>query len=77
MIEYKERFRFTNDVGEFTVDAHTEEHPSGYGNGTMLVFDVDSDFPVERKMLFDVRYSDEDIADVARELLRQRFGADV
>ena len=74
MIGYQEVFEFTNDVGSFTVHAHAEEHPSGYGNGTLLVFGVDSDFPCERRMSFDVRYEQEDMPALARRVLKDRFG---
>ena len=77
MIEYKEQFHFTNDVGVFTVNAHTEEHPSDYGNGTLLRFDITSDFPCERVMFFDVRYEGNDMADIVRKLLKNHFGVDV
>ena len=77
MVEYMERFCFTNDVGEFVVCAHTEEHPSDYGNGTLLVLDVESDFPCERRQSFDVRYSGNDMAAITRSLLKQLFGVDV
>lgn len=77
MIGYRETFHFTNDVGEFTIRAHTEEHPSGYGNGTLLVLDVDSDFPCERRLSFDARYGGDDMAATTRELLKDRFGVEV
>ena len=74
MIGYQEVFEFTNDVGSFVISAHAEEHPSGYGNGTLLVFDIDSDFPCERRMSFDVRYETEDMPTLARRVLKDRFG---
>ena len=77
MIEYNEKFNFANDVGEFTVLARTEEHPSDYGNGTILRFDIESDYPCERRMLFDVRYADDDMASIARALLKDKFGIEV
>ncbi len=77
MVDYRERFHFTNEFGEFTVEAHTEEHPSDYGNGALLVLDVESDFPCERRMLFDVRYEEGDMPSIARRALKERFGVDL
>lgn len=77
MIEYAETFEFENECGKFKVNAHTEEHPSGYGNGTLLCFDIESEFPVERRRLFDIRYEREDVAKIARLLIKQEFGVEV
>ena len=81
MIEYSETFGFDNEVGHFTVHASTEEHPSDYGNGTMLVLDIESDFPCERRRCFDVRYepvsSRENIASLARSVIYNEFGLEV
>lgn len=77
MVDYREMFEFENDCGKFRVHAHAEEHPSDYGNGTLLVLDVESDFPCERRMLFDVRYEEGDMPSIARRALRERFGVDL
>ena len=81
MVEYSEHFEFTNGVGAFAIDARTEEHPSDYGNGTLLVLDIESDFPCERRRLFDIRYEQvggtEDVASIAREVIRNEFGVEV
>lgn len=77
MIHYDETFEFDNELGHFKVHAYTEEHPSDYGNGTLLRFDIESDFPCDRHRLFDVRYEQEDIAKIARLLVKQEFGAKI
>lgn len=76
MIEYEETFRFANDIADFTINAHTEEHPSAYGNGTLLVFDVESDYPCERRRIFDVRYEGSDMAAISRYVIRNDYGYD-
>lgn len=38
MIQFNKTYRFTNDLGEFAINAKTVEHPSGYGNGMLLCF---------------------------------------
>ena len=82
MIEYREFFRFTNDVGEFFIDAHTQEHPSGYGNGTLLRFDVISNpRGYGRDRLFDIRY--EPVADkfdvrrLVHHILKSDYGVEL
>ena len=77
MIEYSETFEFENDFGKFKVEAYTQEHPSKYGNGTLLRFDVESDYPVPRHRLFDIRYEQEDVAKIARLLIKQEFGVEL
>lgn len=77
MIEYSETFEFENELGRFKVDVYTQEHPSGYGNGTLLRLDVESDYPVERHHLFDIRYEKEDVAELARRVIKYKFGVNV
>lgn len=77
MIEYNEKFYFVNDVAEFTINAHTEEHPSGYGNGTILVFDIETDYPCQRRQIFDVRYDGSDMASLARLAIKQHYGVNI
>ena len=77
MIEYREQFDFTNSLGEFHVNAYTTEHPSGYGNGTVLVFEIESEFPCEKRMFFDVRYAEEGIESIVRRLVEEKFGVQV
>lgn len=77
MIEYSEQFHFTNDVAEFTINAHTAEHPSGYGNGTLLVFDIETDYPYVKRQTFDVRYDGNDMAALARLAIEQYYGVEV
>ena len=77
MIDYKEHFEFTNDVGSFAIDAYTVEHPSGYGNGSLLCMDVECDLPVERRRLFDVRYEGDDMAAIARHIMLSDYGVSV
>ena len=77
MIHYDETFEFDNSVGHFKIHAYTEEHPSGYGNGTLLRFDVDSDFPVPRHQSFDVRYERDDMATLARRVIKADYGVEV
>lgn len=74
MIKYDKQFRFTNDVGDFIIHAYTQEHPSGYGNSTLLVFDIDSDYPCERQRLFDVRYIDCEIDFAVKRILADDYG---
>lgn len=38
MIQFNKTYRFTNDLGEFAVNAKTVEHPNDYGNGMLLCF---------------------------------------
>ena len=77
MIEYSETFEFENELGKFKVNAYTQEHPSNYGNGMLLRFDIESDYPVERHRLFDIRYEQDDVAKIARQLIKQEFGIEV
>lgn len=77
MIDYREHFGFENEVGRFEIEAYTIEHPSGYGNGTLLCFDIESDFPVEGRRLFDVRYSQRDIALLARDVIFRDYGVEL
>ena len=81
MIEYNEIFEFDNSVGHFAIRAYTEEHPSGYGNGTLLRMDIESDFPCERYMSYDARYapisSVENVRSIAKNIIREEFGVEV
>ena len=78
MIHYEERFTFANEIGKFNVRAHTEEHPSDYGNGTMLKFDVLCDQPgYGGDMSFDVRYAGSDMPALTRDLIEENFGVRV
>lgn len=77
MVKYSETFEFENSCGKFKVDAHTQEHPSGYGNGMLLRFDIESDYPVPRYRLFDIRYEQGDVATITRQLIKQEFGVEV
>ena len=81
MIEYSEKFHFINDVGEFTVTASTEKHPSGYGNSMILRMAIDSDFPCARNRLFDVRYepirTSEDVRSIVKSIIYNEFGVEV
>lgn len=82
MIEYGRTFKFENDLAKFTVNAMTQEHPSNYGNGTLLVLDVESEprLPIEKRISFDIRYNDcstwDDVHEIALQVIRERFGVE-
>ena len=77
MIDYREHFGFENEVGRFEIEAYTIEHPSGSGTGTLLCFDIESDFQVEGRRLFGVRYSQRDIALLARDVIFRDYGVEL
>lgn len=77
MIEYSETFEFENELGRFKIDAYTQEHPSQYGNSTLLRFDIESDYPVPHHRLFDIRYEHEAMEKIARLLIKQEFGVEL
>ena len=77
MVDYREHFEFENEVGTFEIEAYTVEHPSDYGNGTLLRFDIESDYPIPRYSLFDVRYEHEDMATLARRIIKENFGVEL
>jgi len=77
MIEYDERFKFENDMASFEVYAHTFEHGSGYGNDTLLVFDVKSEPKgYGGRRLLDVRYEGVCDAVEMRELVLNQLECD-
>ena len=82
MINYKEQFTFSNDVAKFNIKAYTKEHPSGYGNCTLLVFDVLSEPMIySQNHLFDIRYervgNERQMGELARKLISQYYGVDI
>ena len=82
MIEYREHFTFSNELAMFDIEAYTQEHPSSYGNGTLLCFDVLS-IPREYgyNHIYDVRYTDvwdnAGMARLARRQIYEDYGVEV
>lgn len=82
MIEFNREYSFTNDLGEFTINAKTIEHPTQYGNGMMLIM-VPTILPElfsphDLTHQYDIRYNDvrsaEDIHELAMRVLEQNYG---
>jgi hypothetical protein len=77
MIQFDKTYRFSNDFGEFAIKAYTEEHPSDYGNGTLLRFDVESEPKAYgRYRSFDIRYEHVHDADGVEEIVKRIIESD-
>ena len=73
MIEYSKQYKFENELAKFNLSAKTFEHPNPYGNGTILVIEVESVRHSNGKQSYDIRYENNgtlSVIDVESEPIR-------
>ena len=82
MVEFNKTYKFTNCVGEFIVNAKTDDHPSEYGNGMVLLLSPivcpKGVFAHDVHEMFDIRYNrvstEKDIRELVMRIFDKKFG---
>lgn len=79
MIDYLRLYQFENDLAKFSLLAETFEHPTDYGNGTLLVMDTKSDPKgFSSRNSYDIRYEPvstaDDVDDIVLDLIENNYG---